>query len=74
MPITAPVHADGRWGLPESADPTQVPYPPGGGTDIVGTVLSDKLRESLGQIVIENRGGAGGVLGTGLAAKAAPDG
>jgi hypothetical protein len=37
-------------------------------------VLSDKLRESLGQIVIENRGGAGGVLGTGLAAKAAPDG
>ena len=52
-----------------------VPYPPGGGTDIVGRVLSDKLRESLGQpIVIENRGGAGGVLGTGLAAKAAPDG
>jgi len=52
-----------------------VPYPPGGGTDIVGRVLSDKLRESLGQpIVIENRGGAGGVLGTGLVAKAAPDG
>jgi tripartite-type tricarboxylate transporter receptor subunit TctC len=52
-----------------------VPYPPGGGTDIVGRVLGDKLRESLGQpIVIENRGGAGGVLGTGLAAKAAPDG
>jgi tripartite-type tricarboxylate transporter receptor subunit TctC len=52
-----------------------VPYPPGGGTDIVGRALSDKLRESLGQpIVIENRGGAGGVLGTGLAAKAVPDG
>src|ERR1700751_1409402 len=52
-----------------------VPYPPGGGTDIVGRVLSDKLREGLGQpIVIENRGGAGGVLGTGLVARAAPDG
>src|SRR6516225_4231981 len=52
-----------------------VPYPPGGGTDIVGRVLGDKLRGSLGQpIVIDNRGGAGGVLGTELAAKAAPDG
>src|SRR5215469_16062772 len=52
-----------------------VPYPPGGGTDIVGRVLGDKLRASLGQpIVIDNRGGAGGVLGTELAAKAAPDG
>ena len=52
-----------------------VPYPPGGGTDIVGRVLGDKLRASLGQpIVIDNRGGAGGVLGTELAAKASPDG
>jgi tripartite-type tricarboxylate transporter receptor subunit TctC len=52
-----------------------VPYPPGGGTDIVGRILGDKLHASLGQpIVIENRGGAGGVLGTALAAKAAPDG
>jgi tripartite-type tricarboxylate transporter receptor subunit TctC len=52
-----------------------VPYPPGGGTDIVGRILGDKLHASLGQpIVIDNRGGAGGVLGTELAAKAAPDG
>src|SRR5215472_9303515 len=52
-----------------------VPFPPGGGTDIVGRVLGDKLRASLGQpIVIDNRGGAGGVLGTELAAKATPDG
>jgi tripartite-type tricarboxylate transporter receptor subunit TctC len=52
-----------------------VPYPPGGGTDIVGRILGDKLHASLGQpIVIDNRGGAGGVLGTQLAAKAAPDG
>ena len=43
-----------------------VPYPPGGGTDIVGRVLSDKLRESLGQpIVIENRGGGSEMGGVG---------
>src|SRR5712691_565742 len=52
-----------------------VPYPAGGGTDIVGRVLGQKLSESLGQpVVIDNRGGAGGTLGTGLAAKSAPDG
>jgi tripartite-type tricarboxylate transporter receptor subunit TctC len=52
-----------------------VPYPPGGGTDIVGRVLGEKLGASLGQpIVIDNRGGAGGVLGTEIVAKAAPDG
>jgi tripartite-type tricarboxylate transporter receptor subunit TctC len=52
-----------------------VPYPPGGGTDIVGRLLGEKLSASLGQpIVIDNRGGAGGVLGTEVAAKAAPDG
>src|SRR5262249_55685899 len=52
-----------------------VPYPPGGGTDIVGRIVGEKLQASLGQpIVIDNPGGAGGVLGTEVAAKAAPDG
>src|ERR1700726_1591487 len=52
-----------------------VPFPAGGGTDIVGRVLGQKLHESLGQpIVIDNRGGAGGTIGTALAAKSAPDG
>ena len=52
-----------------------VPYPAGGGTDIVGRVLGQRLHESLGQpIVIDNRGGAGGTIGTALAAKSAPDG
>jgi tripartite-type tricarboxylate transporter receptor subunit TctC len=52
-----------------------VPYPPGGGTDIVGRVLGEKLGASLGQpIVVDNRGGAGGVLGTEIVAKAVPDG
>ncbi|HKF07635.1 MAG TPA: tripartite tricarboxylate transporter substrate-binding protein, partial [Xanthobacteraceae bacterium] len=52
-----------------------VPYPAGGGTDIVGRVLGQKLHASLGQpVVIDNRGGAGGTLGTAAAAKSAPDG
>jgi tripartite-type tricarboxylate transporter receptor subunit TctC len=52
-----------------------VPYPAGGGTDIVGRVLGQKVHESLGQpVVIDNRGGAGGSIGTGLAAKSTPDG
>src|SRR5438552_1486940 len=52
-----------------------VAYPPGGGTDIVGRMLAQKLGESLGQsVVVENRGGASGNIGTELAARAVPDG
>ena len=52
-----------------------VAYPPGGGTDIVGRVVAQKLGEALGQaVVVENRGGASGNIGTELAARAAPDG
>jgi tripartite-type tricarboxylate transporter receptor subunit TctC len=52
-----------------------VPYPPGGGTDIVGRLVAEKLSASLGQpIIVDNRGGAGGVLGTEIVAKATPDG
>src|SRR5260221_3986298 len=52
-----------------------VAYPPGGGPDIVGRVVAQKLGELLGQsVVVENRGGASGNIGTELAAHAAPDG
>jgi tripartite-type tricarboxylate transporter receptor subunit TctC len=52
-----------------------VPAPPGGGTDAVGRIVGAKLAEFWGQqIVIDNRGGAQGGLGTALAARAAPDG
>src|SRR6267143_7195621 len=46
-----------------------VAYPPGGGTDIVGRMLAQKLGETLGQsVLVENRGGASGNIGTELAA------
>jgi tripartite-type tricarboxylate transporter receptor subunit TctC len=52
-----------------------VPFPPAGATDIVGRIVAQKLGERLGQpVVVENRPGAGGSLGSDLAAKAAPDG
>jgi tripartite-type tricarboxylate transporter receptor subunit TctC len=52
-----------------------VPYPPGGGTDVIARIVQQRLSEGLGQpIVIENRGGAGGAVGTELAAKSVPDG
>ena len=52
-----------------------VPFPPGGGTDIIARIVQPKLSEALGQpIVIENRGGAGGAVGTEAAARSAPDG
>jgi tripartite-type tricarboxylate transporter receptor subunit TctC len=52
-----------------------VPFPPGGGTDVGTRVIAQKLQESLGQsVVVENKGGAAGILGTEYTAKAAPDG
>ena len=52
-----------------------VPFPPGGSTDIVARIVAQKLSERLGQsIVIENRGGGGGTIGTAAVAKSAPDG
>lgn len=52
-----------------------VPYPPGGGTDVIARIVQGKLQAQLGQtVVIENRGGGGGSLGTDVVAKAAADG
>jgi tripartite-type tricarboxylate transporter receptor subunit TctC len=52
-----------------------LPYAPGGGTDLIGRPWAEKLTQSFGQqFIIENRGGAGGMIGTEAAAKAAPDG
>lgn len=52
-----------------------VPFPPGGSNDIVGRMMGAELGARLGQqVVIDNRGGAGGMIGTGIAAQSAPDG
>jgi tripartite-type tricarboxylate transporter receptor subunit TctC len=52
-----------------------VPFPPGGGTDLVSRTIQPALMQRLGQqIVIDNRGGAQGIVGTQIAASAAPDG
>jgi tripartite-type tricarboxylate transporter receptor subunit TctC len=52
-----------------------VPFPPGGPNDIIARVVAQRMSELLGQtVLIDNRGGAGGVVGTDAVAKAAPDG
>src|SRR6478672_10897624 len=52
-----------------------VPFPPGGSTDIIARLVGQKLGERLGhEIVIDNRGGAGGTIGTEIAVRANPDG
>src|SRR5262245_64223077 len=52
-----------------------VPFPAGGGSDIVGRIVAAKLADQLKQqVIVDNRAGAGGSIGTEAAARAAPDG
>src|SRR5713101_9215908 len=52
-----------------------IPFPPGGSNDVVGRMIAFQLSERLGrQVVADNQGGAGGIIGTEAAAKSAPDG
>jgi len=51
-----------------------VPYPPGGPLDIVARALAERVKDSLGVVVVDNRPGAGGNLGADMVAKSAPDG
>jgi tripartite-type tricarboxylate transporter receptor subunit TctC len=78
LAAAAPLAWSGRTAAQEyPARPIRciVPYPPAGGTDVVFRILSEPMAQELGQpIVIENKGGAAGNLGTDLAAKAAADG
>jgi tripartite-type tricarboxylate transporter receptor subunit TctC len=70
--LAVPVAAQ-EW--PQRAVRFIVPYPPGGGTDIIARIVQERLSRALGQpIILENRGGAGGVVGTEAVAKSTPDG
>jgi len=52
-----------------------IPWPPGGGTDVIGRIICQRLSEQVGQqIVVDNRGGASTIIGTEILAKSAPDG
>jgi len=62
-------------GYPTKSVRIIVPFPPGAGVDIVTRAVSGRLAEALGQqLIVDNRAGAGGILGAEVAAKAAPDG
>jgi tripartite-type tricarboxylate transporter receptor subunit TctC len=66
-------HAQDAW--PSRPIRFILPFPPGGGTDILGRLIAERLSAHLGQpVVTENRGGAGGNVGAEAAAKSAPDG
>ena len=63
------------WAWPTKPVTFIVPYPPGGGTDVIARIVQEPLARQLGQpVVIENRGGAGGSVGTAVAARASSDG
>ncbi|MBB5213747.1 tripartite-type tricarboxylate transporter receptor subunit TctC [Parapusillimonas granuli] len=71
MAVSGGAHA--AW--PERAITIIVPFPAGGGTDTFARPLAHQLGEQLGKsVVVDNKGGAGGTLGAGIAARATPDG
>ncbi len=71
----APGYAQAQQKFPAKPIRFLVPFSPGGGTDTLARVLAQKMGENWGQpVVVENRTGAGGSIGTAIAAKAVPDG
>lgn len=75
MPLLAAFNAPAQQAYPNRPVRFIVPFEPGGGTDFVGRLVAQKLGERLGQqLVVENRTGAGGTIGTNLVARATPDG
>lgn len=80
MVVFAAAASSPAQGTPSGAFPNKplrliVPFPPGGGNDTLARVVGQRLSEVIGQqIVVDNRGGAGGMIGATLAAGTAPDG
>jgi tripartite-type tricarboxylate transporter receptor subunit TctC len=70
MPLQAAAQA-----YPSQTIRLVVGFPPGGTTDVIGRIVAQELAEGLGKsVVVDNRGGASGIIGTGIVAKSAPDG
>jgi tripartite-type tricarboxylate transporter receptor subunit TctC len=75
--LAAPLAAQAQNGTDYPTKPIKliVPYPPGGGTDVIARIVQERFAALLGQpVLIDNRGGAAGSIGTEIAAKSAPDG
>ena len=73
--LALPAGAQAQASYPDRPVRFVVPYPPGGGTDVIARIVQAKFQAALGQpIVIENKGGAGGSVGTEVVSKSAPDG
>jgi len=75
MLVCAPPGAASAQDYPSHPITLIVPFPPGGGVDLIGRLVGQRLSAALGQqVIVENRGGAGGMIGTRDIAKAVPDG
>ena len=75
LALIAPFAAQAQKGYPSKPIRLIVAFPAGGSTDIIGRLVGQRLSQSLGQqVIIDNRGGAGGTIGTEIAARANPDG
>ena len=75
MALLVPCAGAQAQGYPSKPIQLVIPFPPGGATDIVGRLVGKKLGERIGQpVVVENRAGAGTVIGAAFVAKAQPDG
>jgi tripartite-type tricarboxylate transporter receptor subunit TctC len=73
--LAAPAFAQSADKYPEKQIRIIVPYPPGGSVDVLGRLLAQRMQESWSQtVIVENRPGAGTMIGTAAAAKADPDG
>lgn len=73
--LAAPVRARGQGAFPDRPIRLIVPVSPGSGSDVLARIVANEMRRSLPQpVVVENRVGGGGVVGTELGARAAPDG